>query len=397
MNVSKLMTSCGAVLMVSFAGAGLWATSAVPASAGTDFQQTNLVSDGSVPAQITDPNLINAWGISESSTSPFWISDNGIGLSTLYTVPGSVPLSKVGLTVTIPPATGATMSNPTGQVFNGTSGFKLSDGTPATFLFVSEDGAISGWNPALGTTGTVNGLIAVNNGNTDPSKNAVYKGLAIDNSGGDLFATNFRSGQIEMYNSSFGLVKTFTDPGKPAGYAPFNDKVINGELYVTFALQDAAKHDDVAGLGNGFVDVFNLDGSFAKRLISQGQLDLPWGLALAPSSFGSFAGDLLVGNFGNGKINAYNATTGAFLGTLDGSDGNPLSIDGLWGLTFGNGAAGGSLDTLYFTAGPNDEANGLFGSLTAVPEASTWAMMLLGFCGLGMAARRRRRSPIATV
>jgi uncharacterized protein (TIGR03118 family) len=212
-----------------------------------------------------------------------------------------------------------------------------------------------------------------------------------------LYATNFRAGTIEAYNSSFapaGLPGNFTDPDLPLGYAPFNDKVINGELYVTYAKQDAEKHDDDAGAGHGFVDIFNLDGTLKERLISRGALDSPWGLQIAPSSFGSFAGDLLVGNFGNGMINAYNATTGAFVGALDGSDGSPLVIGGLWGLTIGNGsAAGGSLNTLFFTAGPNGESDGLFGSL-AVPEPSTWAMMLIGFVGLAFAGfKRARKSP----
>ena len=316
MNVKTIGIDCDAALMVSLMGAaGLLAASVVPASAGTDFQQTNLVSDIPGLAQITDPDLINSWGISEGPTTPFWVNDNGTGLATLYSVPGSRPPSatKFGLTVTIPGAVMGTTPAPTGQVFNGTtSGFARSAGK-ALFLFDSEDGAISGWNPSLGT----NAVIAVDHGNPDPSLNAVYKGLAIDNAAGHLFATNFRADRVEMYNSSFGLVTSFTDPTLPAGYAPFNDKVIGGELYVTFALQDAAKHDDVKGAGHGFVDVFNLDGSFDKRLISQGALNSPWGLQIAPSSFGSFAGDLLVGNFGNGMINAYNATTGAFLGTLE--------------------------------------------------------------------------------
>jgi uncharacterized protein (TIGR03118 family) len=177
----------------------------------------------------------------------------------------------------------------------------------------------------------------------------------------------------------------------PAGYAPFNDKVFGSDLYVTYAVQDAAKHDDVAGAGNGIVDVFNVDGAFERRLIDNGplsKLDSPWGMEMAPSSFGQFAGDLLVGNFGDGKINAYNATTGAFIGTLNGANGNPLVIDGLWALTIGNGANGGSLNSLYFTAGPNGEGDGLFGSLTVAPEPSTWAMMLLGFAGLGFAGYR---------
>lgn len=227
-------------------------------------------------------------------------------------------------------------------------------------------------------------MVAVNNGNADPTKNAVYKGLAIDG-GGSLYAA-----KIEMYDSSFGLVKTFTDPTAPAGYAPFDVAVMNGRLYVTFALQDAEKHDDVAGAGHGFVDVFNLDGTGEQRLVSGGAPNSPWGLAVAPSGFGDFGGDLLVRNFGDGAIDAYDATTGAFIGALDGTDGKPLAIDGLWGLTSGSGSAGGgSVNSLFFSAGPNGERDGLFGSLTAVPEASTWAMMLAGFGG----ARRRPLLP----
>jgi uncharacterized protein (TIGR03118 family) len=377
------------VLMISLIGAaGLMAAGVAPVSADPLFAQTNLVSDIPGLAKITDPNLVNAWGISEGPSTPFWISDNGTGVSTLYSVPGSGPpaVTKLGLTVTIPGAVMGTISAPTGQVFNATSGFALGSTGKAFFLFDSEDGAISGWNPSLGT----NAAIEVNN-----SPGAVYKGLAISTAnGGTIYATNFRAGTIDAFNSSFAptLTGDFVDPNLPAGYAPFNDKVINGELYVTYALQDAAKHDDVSGLGHGYVDVFKLDGSFDKRLISQGQLDSPWGLQLAPSSFGTFAGDLLVGNFGNGMINVFNATTGALVGTLDRTDGNPLSIGGLWGLTIGNGAAsGGSLNTLYFTAGPNGESDGLFGSLTAVPESSSWAMLLLGFVGLGFMGYRGKR------
>ena len=379
MNVSTFLTGCGAVLMVC--------ASVVPATAQVRVDQTNLVSDIPGLARLTDPDLVNAWGVSFAPTSPFWISDNGTGLATLYSVPGSGPpsVSKVGLIVTIPPTAGGTTSAPTGQVFNGGPGFG-----GAVFLFASEDGVISSWNGS-GTTAVVD---------KDFGSAAVYKGLAISDPGMSdavLYATNFRAGTIEAYNSSFapaGLPGNFTDPNLPQGYAPFNDKVIDGELYVTYAKQDAEKHDDEAGAGNGFVDIFNLDGTLKERLISGGALDSPWGLAIAPSSFGSFAGDLLVGNFGNGMINAYNATTGAFVGALDGNDGSPLVIDGLWGLTVGNGsAAGGSLDTLFFTAGPNGESDGLFGSL-AVPEPSTWAMLLIGFGALGFAAYRRTKTSI---
>jgi uncharacterized protein (TIGR03118 family) len=388
MNVSTFLTSCGAVLMVS--------ASVVPATAQVRVDQTNLVSNIPGLAKFTDPDLVNAWGISSGPTLPFWISDNGTGLATLYSVPNSGPpsASRVPLAGTILPATGAATSAPTGQVFNDTTGFDLKNGRgKALFLFTSEDGAITGWN------GGADAVVKVDNGNTDPLKNSVYKGLAISNdNGGTLYATNFRFGRIDAFDSNFSPTLTaptdFVDPNLPKGYAPFNDKVINGELYVTYAKQDAAKHDDEAGAGNGFVDIFNLDGTLKERLISRGALDSPWGLQIAPSSFGSFAGDLLVGNFGNGMINAYNATTGAFVGTIDGSDGNPLVIDGLWGLTVGNGSAmGGSLDTLFFTAGPNHESDGLFGRL-AVPEPSTWAMLLLGFAGLGFAAYRRTKTPI---
>ena len=382
MNVSRFLTSCGAVFIIS--------ASVVPATAQLRVDQTNLVSDLPGVAQIQDPNLVNAWGVSFGPTSPLWISDNGAGLATLYSVPGSGPpsVSKLGLTVTIPPTAGGTTSAPTGQVFNGGVGFG-----GAKFLFDSEDGVISGWKGPAGTD-TVIGV--------DKGPDAVYKGLAISNpntSSAVLYATNFSAGAIEAYDPSFALASlpgNFTDPNLPAGYAPFNDKVINGELYVTYAVQDGAKHDDVKGLGNGLVDVFNLDGTFDERLISHGALDSPWGLEIAPSSFGSLAGDLLVGNFGNGMINAFDPTTGAFVGTIDGADGNPLVIDGLWGLTVGNGSPmGGSSDALFFTAGPNDESDGLFGSLTAVPEPSTWALLLLGFAGLGFAAYRRRGKSFA--
>jgi len=385
MKAKTVGTERDVTLMVSLMGAaGLLAASVAPVSADTLFNQTNLVSDIPGLAMITDPNLVNSWGISESSSSPFWISDNGAGLSTLYKVTGSSPpVAIVPLVVTIPGAAPGTTSAPTGQVFNslaGSGAFKLSNGNPATFLFDSEDGAISGWN------GGTSAEIMVNN-----APGAVYKGLAIsDFNGGTLYATNFRAGAIDAFDSNFNptLTGDFVDPNLPTGYAPFNDKVINGELYVTYALQDAAKHDDVPGPGHGFVDVFNLDGALDERLISNGALNSPWGLQIAPSSFGQFAGDLLVGNFGDGEIHAYNATTGAFLGTLDRANGNPLVIDGLWALTIGNGGSGGSLNTLYFTAGPDGENHGLFGSVTVVPEPSTWAMMMLGFAGLGLAGYR---------
>jgi uncharacterized protein (TIGR03118 family) len=336
----------------TFLVVGAFAVSSVAGTPKADtigFLQTNLVSDGSVPAVITDPGFLNPWGLTESPSSPFWVSVNVSGPSNLYSVPGpsNTLVGQVPLVVTIPAASGLSLerSAPTGVVFNGTlsnptPGFKLSNGSPATFLFDSEDGAIAGWNG--GTTAE----LPVNNS----LNRAVYKGLAIDSFDGTLSAANFNSGEVEMYNSSFGLVKSFTDPNIPRGYAPFNLSVITDKLYVTFAKQGPGKHDDESGAGNGFVNVFDLNGDISTRLISRGELNSPWDLQIAPPAFGTLAGDLLVGNFGDGRINAYDPTTGAFEGALLGPDDKPLSD--LWALTLGNGSAGGGdPNTLYFTAG----------------------------------------------
>jgi uncharacterized protein (TIGR03118 family) len=378
--------------------------------------QTNLVSDLPGVAAVQDPNLVNPWGISESPGSPFWISDNNAGVSTLYNTPGQngAPIAINPLVVSIPTpgnSLGST-GTPTGTVFNtdgGTlGGFQVSgvdkNGNPITapaiFLFDTEDGTLVGWNPAVNPKGFdpakagTYGIIAVDNSgnnftNPDPNQQtgAVYKGLTIATSAtpiiaGDpnstalIYASNFRAGTIDVYDAAFHKVTTlptgaFTDPNLPRGYAPFNVQVLNNQLFVTYAKQNAAKHDDVAGPGNGFVDVFNLNGTPGLaggqvRLISRGVLDSPWGLAIAPSSFGSLGGDLLVGNFGNGFINVFNPTTGQSLGQLKDPDGEPIQIDGLWALTVGNGGAGGSANAVYFTAGLFGETHGLFGSLAPV-------------------------------
>src|SRR5262249_19049173 len=237
------------------------------------------------------------------------------------------------------------------------------NGSPAFFIFVTEDGTIAGWNG--GNTAVIE---------VDRSKaGAVYKGVTLNDGKDLLYATNFRFGTIEVFNSTWTLVDSFTDPHTPPGYAPFNIQNLGGKLYITFALQNNERHDDVAGPGHGFVDVYDPATKTLTRLISghpgKAPLNSPWGLAIAPSNgFGEFSGDLLVGNFGDGAINAFDKDTGAFLGRLRRSHGGPIKIDGLWALVFGqNGAKNGPDTTLFFTAGPNDESHGLFGTLEAAP------------------------------
>jgi uncharacterized protein (TIGR03118 family) len=305
------------------------------------------------------------------------VSDNGTGKSTLYNGLGQ----KQGLIVTMPAG-----SEPiTGQVFNGGSSNFHGD----TFLFASENGTISGWRGALGTTAE---LLQTVNG-------AVYKGLAISTAKDTLYAANFNSGAIDVFDSTHvGPVASFSDPNAGAGFAPFNIQNLCGKFYVTFALQDGAKHDDVAGVGNGFIDVFDpVLHTFTRLATGSGAggtvdaLNSPWGLALAPKSFGKFGGDLLVGNFGDGTISAFDPSTGAFLGLLRDGSGNPIVNPGLWGLSFGSGSATAPPDTLYFTAGGADEGSGVFGSLRSVPEPGSFAMLGIG-AGVFCLYRRRVRA-----
>lgn len=357
-----------------------------PAQADPSFRVTRLVSDGFVSAPTIDPDLVNPWGISYAPTGPFWVSDNGTGLSTLYNGAGA----KIPLTVNIAPPTGGSGSSPTGQVFNGSkTDFMVSNGSAsasAAFIFDTEDGTISGWSPSLGLTQS---YLAVDNSRSG----AVYKGLAIGTVGSNqyLYASNFNAGTVERYDSSFHLVGTFTDPNVDPGYAPFNVQDLAGTLYVTYALQDAAKHDDVGGPGNGYVDAFSLDGTFLRRIVSKGgEINSPWGLDIAPSDFGAFSGDLLVGNFGDGTISVFDPNNGAFQGKLSLPNGAAIHLGDLWGLINGNGAAAGDKGSVYFTAGLLDEAHGLFGAISPVPEPAAWALMLLGFGAVGGALRRRQ-------
>jgi uncharacterized protein (TIGR03118 family) len=333
------------------------------------YLQTNLVSDIPHLARHTDPNLVNPWGLSASPDGKVRVSDNGTGLSTLYTGNGTA-LPQV---VTIPPPAGSppgTTAAPTGNVLNKTSDFVIRAGHrsgPATFVFATEDGTLSGWNPAVNRT---DAILTVDNS----ASGAVYKGLAPGRNarGNFLFATNFHAGTIDVFDAHFHqvhLAGPFIDPQLPPppigqpGFAPFGIQNIGGNLFVTYALQQPGQHDDMAGPGNGFVDVFDTNGHLLRRFASHGTLDSPWGMAVAPDDFGPFSHALLVGNFGDGRVNAFNRTTGAFLGQLADTAGRPITIDGLWGLTFGSGNEEEGAPTLFFAAGINDEADGLFGTL----------------------------------
>jgi uncharacterized protein (TIGR03118 family) len=417
------VTALVSAASLTWIGAGAEAAPARPTASATVLQ-TNLVSDLPGAAAITDPNLVNPWGMTESSTSPFWIADNNAGLATLYQVPGAsnTPVSINPLAVNIPTPVGPTGGTPTGTVFNtaqsggafqitGPNKNNQTTTAPAVFLFVTEDGTIVGWNPGIDPTQKFAGpngvseqaVIAVDNSgnnftnpNPDQQTGAVYKGLAIATSNtpiiaGDanstalLYVSNFRAATVEVYDAKFSKVATlpadaFSDLRLPAHFAPFNVQVLNGKVFVTYARQDAARHDDVAGPHRGFVDVFNLDGTPGLpggkvRLISRGPLDSPWGLVIAPQGFAGLRAPgnnpvLLVGNFGNGRVNAFDATTGSRLAQLTDPDGEPIQIDGLWTLRVGNDGAGGFSDTVYFTAGPFGESHGLFGSLTTTASGS---------------------------
>jgi uncharacterized protein (TIGR03118 family) len=336
-------------------------SAALPASAAS-YKPAFLVADTSGIAPNTDPNLINPWGISFSTTGDFWVSDNNSGVSTLYNTTG-IPST---LVVTIPSATGVGSGTPTGTVFNNTTGFVVTQNgksAPAQFLFDSEDGVITGWSP------TVNGTVAVPAVNNN-SSGAVYKAMELANNGTAtfLYVCNFFSAKIEVYDQNFKpatLSGSFTDPRLPTGWAPHNIRNINGQMYVVYAKQNATKTDAVTGPGLGIVNVFDLNGNFIKRFAMKGKLNAPWGLALATANFGTFSNDLLIGNLGDGTINAFDPSTGALLGTLSNAQNKPIKIPGLWGLMFGNGGMGGLKDTLYFTSGPSAYAHGRFGSVTA--------------------------------
>jgi uncharacterized protein (TIGR03118 family) len=340
--------------------------SATLAKADT-YSWQNFQSDIAGVAAHTDSNLVNSWGMAASGNGTIWVANNGTGTSTLYHQDGTALSLVVDVAKSRHNRDGA---NPTGVVFNNTSSFVVTANGmsgPSIFIFVGEDGSISGWNPNVDGT---HSIIAVDNGhqqdgggdavgnsltnNGNGNNRAVYKGAALGsaNNHNFLFVTNFHSGQVETYNETFQRVNQngFADPNLPSGYAPFGIKNLNGELFVTFAQQDRQRMDDVPGPGKGFVDAFDMSGNLLRRVVSMGHLNAPWGLTLVD-------GELWVGNFGDGKINNYDPTTGAFIETLSTADGTPLQFDGLWDLLpLGSG--------VYFTAGIADESHGLFGLIT---------------------------------
>lgn len=347
-------------LAVAFAAAAL-----CNSAFAKDYVQTNLVSDGAVPAAVIDPNLVDPWGVSHSPGGAFWVSDNGTGVTTLYDGTGAIQ----PLVVAIPPPAGNTgPSLPTGQVFNPTSQFRVTKAgktDTALFLFATISGTLSGWAPSVDPA---NAIVAVDNS----AQHAVYLGLALYTAPvrSYLLAANFSAGVVEVYDGSFKQVARFRDAGAPGivpipnTYNPYNVAVLAGHIYVSYAKVDPATGAEKTGPGLGFVDEVTLSGKLVRRVASHGVLNAPWGMAIAPTSFGAFSNALLVGNFGDGRISAFRSGTGAFLGQMITTKQTYFAEPGLWAILPGNGGAGGAASTLYFTAGIQHEAHGLFGSLS---------------------------------
>jgi len=363
-----------AAFLVVVAAAGLMAAAepSMAATAPNTFSQTNLIANkASLGAKLVDPNLTNAWGLAAGPNDPLWVSDNNSGDASVYS--GGVNGSAVSLDLTVPVPGG----NPTGQVFNSTTSFPVggSSGSPADFIVATDSigsaqspGEIAAWDG--GAKFVVEDSPSGGAGGTTPA-GAVFKGLALASTpkaGPELFAADVANATVDVFSKDFAPVAApteFNDPKLPAGYAPFGIQELAGKIYVAYGKQNAAKTDVVHGAGLGYVDVYNVNGKLLHHLISGGSgspLNAPWGLAIAPKGFGPFAGDLLVGNLGNGWINAFNPTTGAYLGALEGTNGYAIAIKGLWGLQVGSSAFGGA-SSVVFSAGPGSYANGLVGIL----------------------------------
>lgn len=338
----------------------------LPVLATNQYQVTNLVSSTSGVAPVTDPNLVNPWGLARSSGGPWWVSDNNSGLSTLYKGTGAI----VPLVVTVPSADPnlSMKGSPTGIVFNGSTGFAIGPNAPAFFIYVTEDGTISGWNPTINKT---KAIVVVR------QKKSVFKGASIATINNAkygtqsyLYVADFSRRQIEIFNSNFQRVKwleqSFDQDDTPEGFAPFNVQNLGGNLFVTYAKQDSSLQNEIDGPGLGFVRVYSPTGQRLMQLERGPWMNAPWGIAIAPSDFGPYSHDILVGNFGSGWIAVFDPETGMFLDYLRNKTGSLVWIDGLWALSPGNDAAAGMATTLYFSAGSNHEQGGLFGSLAAL-------------------------------
>ena len=332
------------------------------------YQQHNLVSDGSVAADNADANLVNAWGVAFNPFGFVWVANNGTGTSTLYDGNGK-PQS---LVVSIPTPSTDSGGNPTGIVYNGSGGFvvsKAGSSGASRFIFVTEDGVVAGWAPGADATHAV---LAVDNS----AAGAIYKGVALSGGGNGqlLYATDFHNARVDVFDSQFAAVTlagaAFSDTHLPPGFAPFGIQSINGDVYVTYAQQDADREDELHGPGLGYVDVYDPNGRLLQRVASRGRLNAPWGVALAPAGFGMFSNALLIGNFGDGRINAYDSLLRFPLGPLLDQNHHPIQIDGLWGIAFGNGLANQPVNTLFFAAGPDDEQHGLYGRIDAAGRSN---------------------------
>jgi uncharacterized protein (TIGR03118 family) len=320
----------------------------------TAYERNDILSDGALNTPRVDPNLVNPWGLASSPTGPFWIANEGTGTSSVVLADGSPFIPDV----LVP---GDQSGHPTGLVFNGGGGFEIAEGASSAtslFLFVTLDGRVMGWNPNVDPA---QAIVAVDNRGAGP----VYTGAAIASHDNErfLYVANFAQGSVDVFDEGFNQVDSLSTPNVPSNYGPFGIAEIRNRLYVTFAQRDPATGEDVPGHGHGFLFVLSPDGSVFDGLVMRGELDAPWGVVLAPGDFGEFSHKLLVGNFGDGRILAYNIRNGHFLGNLEDESGDPIVIPGLWGLLFGNGGSGGEPDDLYFTAGIEDEQHGVFGEI----------------------------------
>jgi uncharacterized protein (TIGR03118 family) len=378
----------GALALVACGGSdggGASSTSSQPApQSQSGFADTALVTDklGVVGTTTTiDANLSNPWGVAIAPGLPFWIADNNSNVSTLYSGTGAIETDSVtgsnAVGISIPASAAAVPANPTGQVYNGTGGFLIPTGSgqeSALFIFDGEGGTIAAWANSSGSTA----FTAYDDGVTNGANHAVYKGLAIGSVNGAnfLYATDLHNNKVDVFDTNFakpsGMQGKFVDPTMPAGFVPFGIAALNGQLYVSYAKQDAAQHDETTGAGLGYVDVFDFSGNFVSRFASAGALNAPWGMAVAPSGFGSLAGDLLIGNFGDGKINIFapnGSAVATSMGPLTVTNGGTITIPGLWSLVFGNGDPDKPLMTLFYTAGFADQTDGVFGSISMTASA----------------------------